>query len=388
VTTAIARLRGSFPGQYSPNDILAVRLPIVLLLLLPVLAPALLPSSRLLSLAITATIYVMVANGLHIVFSYNGQLSLAHTTLWGLGAYAAALLLVHYDTPTALLIPAAGLSAALGAVLIGIPAFRTSGFSFAIITFAAAEIMRLIANNWVSLTQGSTGITIDLFAAPDSLGPIKFDTFNHLANFYYLTLAFAYLSVAGVWAVRQSSLGKTFIAIRENEALAQSLGINVYLHKLLAFGISGFFAGVAGALFVYHQKHIEPGPISPFGAFYSIQFLLMILIGGRSSMLGPVIGAIVVVFGPETINRIFSDVLTPSRSQILFGSTLALSVLTAPNGIAGQTRDGYNTFAAVLRHSRARGHSWPASGLLALAYSFWPRAAQRRGINIRPEQRP
>ena len=386
MTAAIAKLRGSFPGRYSPNDIIAVRLPIALLLLLPMIAPTLLPSSRLLSLAITATIYVMVANGLHIVFSYNGQLSLAHTTLWGLGAYAAALLLVHYDVPTALLLPAAGLCAALGAVMIGIPAFRTGGFSFAIITFAAAEIMRLIANNWVSLTHGSIGISIDLFAAPDSLGPVKFDTFNHLSNFYYLTLAFAYLSVAGIWAIRQSALGKTFIAIRENERLAQSLGINVYLYKLSAFAISGFYAGVAGAFFVYHQKHIEPGPISPFGAFFSIQFLLMILIGGRASMLGPVIGAVVVVFGPEVVNRIFSDVLTTSRSQILFGSTLALSVLTAPNGIAGQTRDGYNTFAAVLRHSRARGRSWPVSGLLALAYSFYPRAAQRRGINIHPEK--
>ena len=112
------------------------------------------------------------------------------------------------------------------------------------------------------------------------------------------------------------------------------------------------------------------------------------LIGGRSSVLGPVIGAAVVVFGPEIVNRIFGNVLTPPRAQIVFGSTLALSVLTAPNGIAGQTRDGYNTFVAVLRHSRGRGRSWPASGLLAVAYSFWPRAAQRRGINIRPEKRP
>jgi len=206
--------------------------------------------------------------------------------------------------------------------------------------------------------------------------------FNQEENFYYLTLAFAYLSLVALWLIRQSRLGKTFIAIRENEALAQSLGINVYLHKLLAFAISGFFAGVAGALFVYHQKHIEPGPISPFGAFYSIQFLLMILIGGRSSMLGPVIGAIVVVFGPELINRVFSDVLTPSRSQILFGSTLALSVLTAPNGIAGQTRDGYNTFAAVLRHSRARGHStvrWSTDRLCCAALMRRRRSSDRSG---------
>ncbi len=384
MTAAIGRFRQSFTNQYSPSDVVAVRLPIAILLLLPALGPTLLPSSRLLSLAVTAAIFLIVANGLHIVFSYNGQLSLAHTTLWGVGAYTAALLLVHYDLPTAALLPAAGLTAALGAVLIGVPAFRTGGFSFAIITFAAAEIVRLIAYNWTSLTAGTIGIST--FRAPNAIGPIQFDTFNHLANFYYLTLAFAYISIVGVWAIRRSSLGKTFIAIRENEALARSLGINVYLYKLSAFAISGFYAGVAGVFFVYHQKHIEPGPLSPFGALYSIQFLLMILIGGRSSILGPVIGAVVVVFGPELINSIFGNVLTPTRAQIVFGSTLALSVLTAPNGIAGQTRDGYNTFVAVLRHSRAGGRSWPASGLLAFAYSFWPRAAQRHGINIHPER--
>jgi branched-chain amino acid transport system permease protein len=388
VTTAIARFRQSFPGQHATSDVLAVRLPILLLLALPLLAPTLFPTSRLVSLAVTASIYVIVANGLHVVFSYNGQLSLAHTTLWGLGAYSAGLLLVHYDLPIALLIPAAGLTAALGAVLIGIPAFRTSGFSFAIVTFAAAEILRLIGNDWTRLTHGGRGITIDLFTAPTALGPIKFDTFNHLANFYYLTLAFAYVSIAGIWAIRNSSLGRTFIAIKENEQLARSLGINVYFHKLLAFAVSGFYAGVAGVLFLYHQKHIDPGQLSPFNALNSIQFLLMILIGGRASTLGPVIGAIVVVFGPEVVNSIFGNILTPTRAQIVFGSTLALSVLTAPNGIAGQTRDGFNTFVAVTRRSRERGRSWPVSMLIGLGYSFWPRAAQRHGINVRPEREP
>jgi branched-chain amino acid transport system permease protein len=386
VTAAIARFRQSFPGQYSVSDVLAVRLPILLLLAVPILAPTLFPTSRLVSLAVTATIFVIVANGLHIVFSYNGQLSLAHTTLWGLGAYTAGLLLIHYDLPFVLLLPAAGLMAALGAVLIGIPAFRTGGFSFAIVTFAAAEILLLVGKDWTSLTNGGRGLTIDLFTAPTAIGPVKFDTFNHLANFYYLTLGFAYLSVAGVWAVRNSRLGRTFIAIKENEQLARSVGINVYFYKLLAFAIGGFYAGVAGVLFLYHQKHLDPGPLSPFNALNSIQFLLMILIGGRSSVLGPVIGAIVVVFGPEMVNRIFGTVLTPTRSQIVFGSTLALSVLTAPNGIAGQTRDGFNTFVAVLRRSRGRGRSWPVSMLTALGYSFWPRAAQRRGININPER--
>jgi branched-chain amino acid transport system permease protein len=379
LTAALARLTGNITDRYPAGDLLAIRLPIALLLCLPLLAPQLLPSSRLLSLAITAAIYVIVANGLHIIFSYTGQLSLAHTTLWGLGAYTAALLIDHYSWPTIALIPSAGLVAAAGAVAIGIPAFRTAGFSFAIITFAFAEIMRLVANNWTDVTQGSIGITV--FASPSSLGPVSFDTFDNLPNFYYLVLGFAYLSVVGVMLIRQSRLGKAFVAIRENEALARSVGINVYLHKLMAFALSGFFAGVAGVFFVYHQKHIEPGPISPFSAFFTIQFLLMILIGGRSSMLGPVLGALVVVFGPELVNTIFSGALTPARTQIIFGSLLALSVLTAPNGIAGQTREGFRAFVTTLRHSRARGRSWPVSALLALGSGFVPWAVPDRKLD-------
>ncbi len=370
MTTAIARLTSTITRPFPLEDLLTVRLPLLILLALPIFAPQLFPTSRLLSLAVTCAIYVIVANGLHVVFSYSGQLSLAHTTLWGLGAYGSALLTIHYGLPTAVLLPAAGLIGAAGAVAIGIPAFRTAGFSFAIITFAFAEIMRQVAYNWVSLTKGSIGLTV--FDAPNAIGPFKFDTFNHLSNFYYLTLAFAYLSVLGVLLIRRSFLGRSFIAIRENEALAKSLGINVYFHKLAAFAISGFYAGVAGVFFVYHTKHVEPGPLSAFGAFFTIQFLLMILIGGRFSALGPVIGAVVAVFGPEVINSIFGDILNFNRIQMIFGVTLALSVLTAPNGIAGQAALGHRTFFATLRRDRMRGRNLALSIPVALFHAMVP----------------
>jgi branched-chain amino acid transport system permease protein len=190
------------------------------------------------------------------------------------------------------------------------------------------------------------------------MGPFDLDPLSNLTNFYYLSLGFAYASLAGVWLVRQSRLGRTFIAIRENEALARSTGTNVYVYKLIAFGLSGVFAGVAGVLFLYHQKHIEPGFISPFAPFYTITFLLMILIGGKQSVLGPAIGAAVVVFGPEIANAIFGDILTGARIQMIFGMTLALSVLTAPNGIAGQAQRGFRTFSELAgRRQAATGSS-------------------------------
>lgn len=372
MATAIERFTPPFNVQFSRGDLLAIRLPLVLLLLVPLLAPTLLPTSRLLSLAVTATIYVVVANGLHIIFSYTGQLSLAQTALWGLGAYTAALLTIHYGWPTPVLIPAAALVAALGAIAIGIPALRTTGFSFAIVTFAFAEILRLVANNWTDLTQGSIGLTV--FDAPTSLGPIQFDPLRHLSNFYYLTLGFAYLSLVCLWIIRQSKLGRSFIAIRENEGLARSMGINVYSHKLVAFALSGAFAGVAGVLFMYHQKHIDPGPLSPFGAFFTIQFLLMILIGGRGSMLGPALGACVVVFGPEITNAILGDVLTPARIQMVFGVGLATTVLTAPDGIAGQTRARFRSFSAYVERTW-NNRAPPAAGGAAASGEVEPDAA-------------
>lgn len=356
--TAVGKLTNGRTGQIPWADLLAVRLPLVILLALPLLAPQLLPNSRLLSLAVTAAIYVVVANGLHIIFSYNGQLSLAHTALWGLGAYAGALILEHYGWTTWEIIPVAALTAAVAAVVIGIPAFRTAGFSFAIVTFAFAEIMRLMALNWSSLTHGSTGVSINEPVTP--IGSIEFDTIGHLENFYYLMLAFAYLSVIGVFLIRQSNLGRTFIAIRENEALAKSVGINVYLNKLLAFGLSGLFAGVAGVLIMYQRQHIEAGPLSDFSAFFTIQFLLAILIGGRDSMLGPAIGCVIIVFGPELVNSLFGDVLNHTRIQIVFGCTLALSVITAPNGLAGQFRERYRQISLLLDRSQR-----PPAGALA-----------------------
>jgi branched-chain amino acid transport system permease protein len=372
LTTAIGRRAGSYFRQYPIEDILGVRLPILLLLIVPIFAPMFLPTSRLVSLAVTAAIYVIVANGLHIVFSYTGQLSLAQSTLYGLGAYTASLLTLHYSWPTFAMIPAAGIIAALGAVAIGVPAFRTAGFSFAIITFAFAEIMVLVGDNWTKLTNGNTGLLIT--TAPTSIGPIKFDTIDQLHNYYYLVLAFAYLSVVGIFFIRQSKLGRTFIAIRENESLARSLGINVYLHKLIAFALSGFYAGVAGVFLMYQNRHVEP---SEFSAFVTIQFLLMILIGGRLSMLGPAIGATTAMFAPEVINSIFGNVIDFTRQQIIFGGLLALTVLTAPNGVAGQTRQGYRTFFAVLRGSRAQQRGWVVSAALALACGVVPSLAQR-----------
>jgi branched-chain amino acid transport system permease protein len=238
--------------------------------------------------------------------------------------------------------------------------------------------MRLIANNWSDLTNSNTGLTV--LDAPDSLGPIKFDTFNHLDNFYYLVLGFAYLSLLGVFLIRQSSLGRSFVAIRENEALAKSLGINVYLHKLIAFALSGFFAGVAGVFFVYHQKHIGPGPLSPFSAFFTIQFLLMILIGGRFSTIGPVIGAVVTVFAPRVIDFIFGDAMNYNRIQMIFGITLMLSVLTAPNGIAGQAALGHRTFFASLKRDRERGRALALAFPIALFHAIVP-------ASVRPEDR-
>lgn len=361
-----ARLTDSFIARYPVSDLLTIRLPLLVLLALPLFAPSLLPTSRLLSLAILCAIYVIVANGLHVIFSHTGQLSLAHSTLWGVGAYATALLIVHWDWPTEAILPAAALGAGVVAVGIGILAFRTAGFSFAIITFALAELLLIVANNWDSLTEGSVGISIPVAENSvfirHSIGPFEFNSGELLNNFYYVALAFAYLSILCVWLIRQSSWGRTFVTIRENEQLARSLGVNVYFYKLVALGISGLFAGVAGVFFVYHFQHVDPGPLSKFTPFFTIQFLLMILIGGRFSSFGPAIGAVIVVFMPELINAVFGDVLSFTRIQIIFGFGLVLGVLFSPNGVAGQAQERYRMIGEWYLRLRGGGAGPPTDG--------------------------
>jgi branched-chain amino acid transport system permease protein len=295
------------------------------------LVPLLGPSNRLLSLAITAGINVVALYGLSVLFGQTGILSMGHAALVGVGAYTAAILARDFGFDFWLAIPFAAATTALLAAIVGFPSLRVSGHHFVIMTFAFGQLLTIVLTNGGEFTGRATGLDLE---QPVSLFGLALDP---LPQFYLLTLGFVALSAVASWAIVHSSYGRTLRAIRENEKLAASLGINVGRHKIGAFVVSGVFAGVSGVLLAYFLRHISP---SQFASFPSIYLALMVMIGGARLLLGPLAGGILVAFLPELF------ALDPVQSRILYGVCLIAVILLLPNGLIAGAIDGWRKLFA------------------------------------------
>jgi branched-chain amino acid transport system permease protein len=304
------------------------------------LVPWLGPSNRLLSLAITAGINVVALCGLAVLFGQTGILSMGHAALVGVGAYAAAILARDAGMGFWAVLPLAAIAAALVAMVVGVPSLRVSGHHFVILTFAFGQLLTIILTNGGEFTGRATGLDMQL---PVTLFGFDLDP---LPRLYLVVLGFVTVSAVASWAIIHSSYGRTLRAIRENEKLAASLGINVGRHKIGAFVVSGVFAGVSGVLLAYFLRHISPGQ---FAAFPSIYLALMVMIGGARLLLGPLAGGVLVAFLPEML------ALDPVESRILYGVCLIAVILLLPNGLIAGAIDGWR------RLVRRRGAS-PAGG--------------------------
>ena len=324
-------------------------LPVLALLAILAIVPALHPSNRILSLAITAMINVVALYGLAVLFGQTGILSMGHAALVGVGAYAAAILARDTGLGFWAALPVAALASAVFATLIGAPSLRVGGHHFVILTFASGMLLTIVLTNGGPFTGSASGLDI---APPGSLFGIALDP---LAHYYLLCLGFATLSVLAAWAIINSSYGRTLRAIRENEKLAASLGINCGLHKIGAFAVSGAFAGISGVLLAYFLRHISP---TQFASFPSIYLALMVMIGGPRLLMGPLAGGILVSFLPELFD------LDPVTARILYGVCLIAVILLVPNGlIAGAVQAGRALVGGShwLQDARAR-RRLPATG--------------------------
>ena len=317
------RLKEAFLSNSAESRLLWVVVPTLL-----ILVPWLLPTSRLLTLATLTSINAIVVYGLAVLYGQAGMLSIAHAALWGIGGYAGAWLLIELDLSFWAVLPIAPLVAALAAGVLGYPAIRVSGNHFIIITFAFAELFVIVLRNGGALHTGRAEGLIVSDRVPSVLGL----TLASLESFYFLTLAFLFLALIAVYLIGVSRLGRSLRAIRENEQLARSVGINVNRHKVRVFMISGAFAGVSGLLYGYFLRHVGP---ELFGPFPSIQLILMLLLGGARPLLGPLAGVIVIFFLPELIN------LDPIESQITFGALLVLVILVLPQGLVAGVQSRY-----------------------------------------------
>jgi branched-chain amino acid transport system permease protein len=254
------------------------------LLVLLAIAPFVL-SSYIMSQLVFVCIYATVGVGLLILSGFTGQASLGHAAFLAIGAYTAAYL-QKYNVPFPVYFLAAGLLTGVIGALVGFPALRLQGIYLVIATISFAFIVEEILARWESVTNGNEGMRVKTLSLFGSTVP------RDSPAFYFLCLGFLILTILGTLNLLRSPTGRAFIAIRDSETAARSMGINVALYKVKSFAISAAITGFAGCLFAHKLSFISP---EMFTLQLSIEFIIVILIGGTFSLHGAVLGAIFLV---------------------------------------------------------------------------------------------
>jgi branched-chain amino acid transport system permease protein len=265
-----------------------------------------------------------------LIFGFTGQLSMFHPAVFGLSAYVTHLLVLHAGLPFWLAtLPAAAAAVALAIVVGSICfKFRLKTFYFAVVTLAFAEMLRLIVMNWNSVTNGTLGLVVS--GKPTIWWPgTGIVAIRGPIAWYYLTLAALAATVLVCARVLASWMGRAFGAIRLNEDLARTLGINVFRYKLVSFAIGNALASFAGGLYGYYTGYIDPGYL---GINQSMEVLAMVLLGGQGTLTGPIVGSFVLTALPHVID------LRAEARAILYGGILIFTILVMPRGVVGTLR--------------------------------------------------
>ncbi|MCM2251902.1 MAG: branched-chain amino acid ABC transporter permease [Ramlibacter sp.] len=311
-----------------------------LLLLFPFIA-----SDYWLYLACLVSINVASATGLNILTGYTGLVSLGQAAFMGLGAYTVAILQLRWGTPFLLNILAGGAVAMLGGLVVGIPSLRVKGLYLAIATIAASFIAHFVFAN-----SAFTGRTGGLTVPPATLFGTLLDTSFRL---YWVIVPITILMLLGTANLFRTRVGRAFIAIRDRDISAEVLGIPLLRYKLLSFGLSSFYAGVAGGMWAYFFRVVTP---ESFPLLMSIFFLAAIIVGGMGSVLGGILGAVFMTMVPELLKLIvgllpggieLTVFLSPVRT-VLFGALIIGFLVFEPHGLA-----------EIWRRTRRFFHLWP-----------------------------
>jgi branched-chain amino acid transport system permease protein len=285
-------------------------------------APLVLDSYYLHAL-IFAMIFLLPALGLNLILGYTGMLSLAQGVFFGLGAYASALLSIHFGTPFVVNLVAAALITALIALPLGIPALRLRTTSFVMCTLGFVVIAQMVAKNWVDLTRGDMGLSN--IARPRIGFGDSAVAITQIPQYFYLILAVAVLATLAFVALIRSPAGRCMVAIRDNETLAESLGIPTWTYKLIVFMLSAAFAGVGGSLYAHYETVVSP---LVFQMYYSNTILIIVLGGGVGRVPGAIIGSFLFVALTEALR------IAPELRMIIYGFVLLALVFMFPQGIA------------------------------------------------------
>jgi len=298
------------------------------LLWLPLFAvPLVLHNEVALTVLVFTFILGILAVSFNLIFGYTGQLSMFHAAAFGIAAYATHLSMAHLGVSFWIGMLIAVIFVMAISLIVGTICFRfrLKEFYFAIVTLAFSEIARLVILNWSSFTNGTLGINLTekptLWWPGSGLIPVEGSRM-----WYYLTLAALIVTVFVCTRVVHSWMGRCFAAIRLNDELAETLGINVFRYKLASFLVGNAGAAVAGALYAFYLSYVEPNYLS---IEQSLAIIAMALLGGRQPVAGPILGAFVLTALPHVIE--FSAELR----VMVYGLILILTILLMPRGIMG-----------------------------------------------------
>ncbi|HET7296935.1 MAG TPA: branched-chain amino acid ABC transporter permease [Gemmatimonadales bacterium] len=295
------------------------RLALATLLLLALVVPWVFANQFGLYLLDMALINAVIALGLNVILK-TGQISMAQAGFMAIGAYISAQLTVKLDVPFLVGFPAAGLGAALVALGLGRIILRLKGVYFLLFTFALNEFLYLLNKNVPALTGGNDGIV----GIKPPVIPFVADPLRSKAAFYYLALVVLSLGVAFVWALYRSPFGRAMDAVRESELLAAATGYNPMRIKIVAFSIGCLLAGLGGSLYAHFLLYIAP---FSFTFWESVNFLLMNIVGGSTSLAGPILGALILTPLPELLRAYVT------WQQVLYGLTFMVFMRFLPDGV-------------------------------------------------------
>ncbi|MFH1134552.1 MAG: branched-chain amino acid ABC transporter permease [Pseudomonadota bacterium] len=281
-------------------------------------------------------IWAILATSHNLILGYTGQASLAQGAFFGLGAYSSSLLMLRLDFSFWAALPAAVAITGVFGLAIGLVALRTSGSYFAITTLMFNIIVTTVIDKWDGLTEGGRGLMG--IPSPGPIGPLVFDS---RISYYYLALAALILAVLVVYQIMRSMLGKSFLAVRGNEPLARSVGIDAMKAKVTSFTISTMLAGFGGCFYAGYLGFISPESTNFMVTFTS---LINVIIGGMGTLAGPIIGTVIITFLTEYFQT-FVEYAT-----LMMGLVLLLFIIYLPGGMVW----GIRTIRLKYRMSRQR----------------------------------
>jgi branched-chain amino acid transport system permease protein len=294
-----------------------------------------------LHILIMTGIAVILATSLRLIFN-SGELSLAHGGMMAIGAYTSALLVIKMGLLSWVALVAAGAAAGLLALLVGYPFLRLHGIYFGLTTVFLAEVIRLLTEEWRSLTGGTMGIinipTPDPIVIP---GLLNID-FASKVDFYYFILVLTLVTLLILYALERSRVTLNWLSIQQAESLAESIGINTTGFKVLAFVIGSFFAGIAGGFYSQYIGAITP---SAFGFVYTVFCVVYMIVGGVRSFYGPIIGAVILTFLPE-LARVLKE-----YQPFVFAGILMLIIFFLPDGVISLPQRLRKLFGERSRHA-------------------------------------